>query len=240
MGTVRHQETGPAAPLIRWEEVAVLVWPLTRPTRDHLHDQHGCRSRFAPYGPADPDASRVPGTCQACGCLDHMHDVLLATMTRLQRADFTHVDDLPRFVTRVARNEIVELKRHQRVALGYPARPSRADGIPGRVIAALQQSEPGERAWRLQLFRILRSYPYTEGRREACWPLDGLTLEKCQLDGRARIVGSVEARCEIRHDIDDVLHLAAEVAGCAWVHETIVAPLSSFREPAVLDELVAI
>lgn len=228
--------------VVSWQEVAAQIWNLTRSSRNLLHGPNAlCPARIVPYGPNDPLARHVHPECAASGCLDHLHEVLLATITRLNGTDLSQVCDLPRYITRVAGHEMIELKRRRRVAAGFPAKPSRTDGVPAKVIAAISAHLDGvERDWALALFRILRSYPFVEGRTSSAWPLDGLTMEKSRLDGGVRVVGSGEARAEIRRDIDMVLDTAVASAGRAWVFDSILSPLQSFRDADQLpDHLVA-
>lgn len=233
MSMIAEQE-----PTVEWREVAVLLWPLTREVRDQLHGPHtGCPTRRIPYSERDPDARWLSATCRAAGCLDHLHELLLATMNRLEHTDLSTVQDLPRFVSRVARNQLVELRRHERVAAGYPAKPTRTDGIPGRVCLALSSvADPASRSWFPVLFRILRAYPFAPGRTTATWPLDGLTAEKSGMDGRPRLIASRQARQEIADDIHAVLAIAEQVAGRDWVYDNITSPLLAYRTMTELTD----
>lgn len=55
------------------------------------------------------------------------------------------------------RTELVEWHRSARVSQGFPAKPSRSDGVAGRVVLALGEGLPGEHGWLVALFRIMRS-----------------------------------------------------------------------------------
>lgn len=228
--------------VVSWQEVAAQIWTLTHETRNAMHGPHSlCPSRIVPYGPNDPDARRLHPACSAAGCLDHVHEVLALTITRMHHADLSDVRDLPRYINRVVHHEVVELKRRDRVAVGFPAKPSRSDGVPGKVIAAIAARYPGVQGeWLITLFRIMRSYPFTEGRAAVAWPIDGFTAEKCRVDGGVRAMGSSESRAEIRHDITLVLQIATEIAGRPWVYETILSPLMCYLTPTALPDQLAV
>lgn len=226
----------------RWDIVAAQVWTMTRATRNRLHGHLAhCPATANPYLAATSgQVLPVDPRCESAGCLDHVHDVVAATMFKLRAANPTSVDDWPGYVATVVRHELIDMRRRHRVSLGFPAKPARDDGVPGRVVARLRQ-EPHEvrRTWLLTLFRIMRSYPFVEGRDNASWPLDGLTLEKSSIDGVARDVSSGAARCEIRQDIAWVLRVARETVGYQWVYDSIILPLRCYRTCGPLPDQLA-
>lgn len=225
---------------IDWRDVAQVLWPMTREWRDHLHGPNRCcPTRQVPYGDQDPEARRLSESCRTAGCLDNLHELLTATMGQLERADLSRVHDLTRFIARTARNEMVEMRRHERVAAGFPAKPTRCDGVPGRVNLTLATlPDPALREWYPVLFRILRAYPFSPGRVSGVWPIDGLTAEKSRVDGCTRLIATQQSRDEISGDIRAVLAIAEDVAGHAWVYDNIISPLLSYRPTLELAELV--
>ena len=231
-------ELKPQGEAMSWQEMGVLVWPHTRQERNRLHGQHA-------YCPApkswDPDIHSLDARCESVGCFDLFHDVLLATVHRMNQHDRPPTTNVPAYVARVVQHELVERQRRHRVSMGFPAKPSRSDGVAGRVIAAITagSSEP-DRTWLVSLFRILRSYPFTPGRTTSVWPLDGLTAEKCQADSHPRTIGSSEARAELRGDVEHVLAIARQVAGPQWVFDNIQLPMLAFHGCVELPEQLAV
>ncbi len=238
------------APSVDLTTLAALVWQESGALRRAAHGRSGrraCPTGQAPYGPADPEGRRTSPFCERDGCLDIVHEVLLRSRELVRRhveGGGSAVKEPVRYAHRVVTTQVREQERRLRVAAGGPAKPTRLDGIPGRVNVALAEGVGDvERAWRLALFRMIRAYPHRLEPHGAEWPLDGWTAEKCQYDGVLRDIGSPSSRAEIRSDIRQVLRIAEQEAGIEWVSSTILHPLllggcPSPAEPATSASLV--
>lgn len=185
----------------------------------------GCPTRHAPYAARDAAGAAANRVCEAHGCLDVFHEVLLGCLEKLAGGIPERVEDVNRYLRRVVANEVADLERRARVRRGGPAKPTRTDGVPGRVIAAIQRETGDESEWLIAVFRMVRSYPHRPGSLATAWPLDGWTAEKSAHDGRMRVLGTASARTEIRGDIDRVLAIATREAGAPWVHDNILGAL---------------
>lgn len=165
----------------------------------------------------------VDEACSSSGCLGFFHDLLIRVVHKIRRHHELHpeqpVDNLPGFAAQVARSEITELQRAQRVSRGLPAKPTRNDGVAGRINSVLaRDAHTGE--WLVTLFRIMRAYPFSHHHVCGSWPIDGLAEE------RAKFLPGGDAR-QVRREIDLVLATATAEAGRTWVFNNLVMPLMS-------------
>jgi hypothetical protein len=214
--------------------VAELIWQQTSRLRRSAHRAAGqarCWNRHAPYGPGDPDGTRVRGDCLLAGCLDIVHDIYSAVEPRLTPAAVPgrnpyEIRNHLRYANTVIGREVSDYERRRRVAVGLPAKPTRTDGAAAAILTALTAQAADEVAagWLHALFRMMRSYVCLPQRPDS-WPLERWSLEKTLFDRVERMPGSEAARREISADITLVLRLAGEVAGARWLHENILDPL---------------
>ena len=198
---------------------------------------------MAPYGEADPFATRAHAECLTSGCFDLYHDLLVGTRVRLRATAENlgeRVAEPRRYAHVVVKRLLVDRVRNERVSRGYPARPGRLDGSAGRVRDALESADrdPVRASWLVALLRMLQDYAHKAGRVAATWPLDGWTMEKSHYDGHPRVLGH-ESRDEVRADIAEVIRTASAVLGPAWVHVNIHHPLLTALEPSEIDEAIA-
>lgn len=212
--------------------LADAVWVATRADRAAHHHPHGhCPTRLAPYGTEDPVAATVHSTCRGVGCLDLHHELLARVMRKLDdHRDPAGIKNLSAYAYRMARTELVELKRAERTAVGFPAKPTRRDGAAGRVEAALEASGP-DGAWLATLFRILRAYPFSPTHVPGRWPVDGLAVERGQF-----FPDEPDQPAAVRRDIATVLTRAADLAGRSWVYDNLTLPLNASGTPSALPE----
>lgn len=212
-------------------QLAGLCWQGTAAARRATHASRGrtgCPTPKAPYGETDPWGALVNDACLVDDCLDLYHDVLVDAGNRLERrwATGPPPTDPVRYAASVVPTVLVDRQRAGRVAKGWPAKPTRADGKAGVVNAHLLASAPDGPSgqWYVALFRILRGYASSEGRLRAGWPVAGLTQEK----GLYTAHGSaVVAATGVDEDIRHVLGVAQQAVGKAWVHQIIWHPLLS-------------
>lgn len=213
-------------------QIADAAWRVTREEREtRCHQRGRCLTRSAPYGSRDPQARRVHEHCMSAGCLDLLHDLLVRVLAKLQHRDGdagSAIADLGAYAGRVAARELIELKRAERVAMGFPAKPGRCDGVAARIIARLESDAGAEGPWLVTLFRIMRSYPFSAHHVNGRWPVDGLVIE------RATYFPGWNGPETVRHDINRVLCVARECAGHEWVFNNLTLPLNSH---GVIDEL---
>ena len=202
--------------------VAEAAWNASRDERGaRCHQRGTCPTRVAPYGHADPNGQKAHEVCQLAGCLDLLHDLIVRVQQKLASGPgLAAVDDPAAYVFRVARNELVELGRSERAALGFPAKPSRTDGVVAHVNAALAAGGGARAEWLVALFRIMRCYPFSPQHIPGRWPLDGLVLER-----ERHLPDEVSTQVIVRSEIQRVLGVASEVAGQAWVYNAITLPL---------------
>lgn len=233
------------------EDLAVLIWQETVAVRREAHASSGvldrCPSRLAPYGPQDPHGVCLDSTCRDCGCLDLVHEVfcrcsakLTAAVERAAAAPEERGVRRPAGYARlIVRNEVTEMVRAERVARGMPAKPSRSDGVAGRVNRALLARAGDDQTagqWLVVLFRVMRSYVCRPGRTSGEWPLDALCSHKSACDGVLRVVGGCAARQELRADVDTVLAVAIAEAGHTWVYENLTGLLQRVAQPHPLGQ----
>ena len=214
--------------------LAELIWQRTSSLRRSAHRAAGqarCWNRHAPYGPADPDGTRVRGDCLLVGCLDIVHDIYSAVEPRLARATKRErsaydIRNHLRYANTVIGREVSDYERRRRVAVGLPAKPTRTDGAAAAILAALTVAAADETAasWLYALFRMMRSYVCLPHRPQG-WPLERWAVEKTLVDGIERSASGDAARREISGDITLVLRVSAEVAGARWLHDNILDPL---------------
>jgi hypothetical protein len=214
--------------------LAELIWQRTSQLRRSAHRAAGqarCWNRHAPYGPADPDGTRVRGDCLLAGCLDIVHDIYSAVAPRLtpapkRKRNAYDIRNHLRYANTVIGREVSDYERRRRVAVGLPAKPTRTDGAAAAVLAALSEVAADETAadWLHALFRMMRSYVCLTQRPQG-WPLERWAVEKTLVDGIERSAVDDAVRREISSDITLVLRVAGHLAGARWLHENILDPL---------------
>lgn len=226
---------------IGWMDLCEVVWQASSKLRADLHLRwrgYGCPTPVAPYGPADPGASRTSDHCRSTGCLDLYHDVLLASSERLSRLSSGETGvkarDPRRYAYVVVTRLVIDLTREQRVRAGFPARPGRLDGEARRVVEALEAQNPVHAPWLIALFRMIRDYAHKPGRVGASWPYDGWAAEKMRQHGGDGC--HPFTRNEIRSDIAEVLEAARTTLGAAWIYTNVYQPLRCASGTDVLDE----
>ena len=212
--------------------IAEVMWHGTTTPRLRAHHDYGtpvCPTRVAPY----VTGSSSHQVCRDDGCLGVMHEVYARTVSRLAQSTSQQAITSPMaYARRIVASQVADLERSRRVARGLPAKPTRADGIAGRINAALLASSGDDRgAWLLVLFRMMRGYVCRDGHRSADWPVDMWAIEKTRHDGHLRLIGSTGARAEIARDIAAVLAESERVAGSGWVNDSILHPLLTVRVP---------
>ena len=221
-------------------DLAEVVWWGTQTVRVRAHAARGvsrCPTRLVPYSASDPTGRHLNARCREDGCLGIVHSIYLTTVTRLQdRAtgqDHVAVSQWVPYARRVVASQVAELDRAGRVARGLPAKPTRTDGVPGRVIEAMRHTtaDPVRREWLEQLFRMVRAYVCRDNRQSVEWPTDMWAAEKCAVDGCFRSLGTPAARREIEQDVDEVLRVARDVAGEEWLGGTILNPFRAVVGP---------
>lgn len=215
---------------LRTNQLAEAAWSATRDERSvRYHGRGSCRTGPAPYGTADPYGRRVHETCRTSGCLDLHHELLTRLLKKLgTRPIQAGVVNPGGYTYRVARTELIELKRSERTALGFPAKPTRSDGAAGRVGTALAAAGGPVGEWLVTLFRILRSYPFSSSHVPGRWPVEGLAEERMNyFPDEADHVASV------RQDIATVLACATRLVGAEWVYDNLTLPLNAGRTSAL-------
>lgn len=217
----------PAGPSLA--ELAQVCWRGTVIVRRNAHLSHGrlrCPTPVAPYTEGDPRGDRVKDVCRVDECLDIYHDVLVSTSDRLRRRwAIAPPADPVRYAASVVPTVVVNRERALRTAMGWPAKPTRADGKAAAVNAHLMTTAGDGLSgqWYVALFRILRAFATRLDRRDANWPLDGLAREKSKyLPVR---LPAATAEAGVSEDIRHVLHTAEQAVGREWVHQMIWHPL---------------
>ncbi|TLQ42509.1 hypothetical protein [Streptomyces marianii] len=205
---------------------ATLVWGITRQVRQALHEarRSGPCHRPAPFGEADPTASRPRDVCESVGCVDLFMEVWIPAHSATHARFRTHgpvPDSAFAYLTSSARSQLAELNRQSRVARGGVARPQRRDGTIGRI--AVSYEDP----WSADVFRFLLGYAAAAGPQPGTWPLDTLICRKNAFDGGDRVPGSRAARDELRTDVESCLAVVRHVAGVRWLHDCILLPLAN-------------
>ena len=215
------------------EQIAPPTWTATAEARKARHRETGyCPTWRAPYGPQDPLGELVHGVCRNNGCFDIYHDLLAGVVSKVRRHVELHpgqpIDNLPAYVSRVARRELSELQRSGRTRRGLPAKPTRNDGVAGRINSVLRR-DPLTGEWLEVLFRILRAYPFSPHHVCGAWPIDGLVEERAKYlpGGSATLV---------RREIDLVMATATTEAGWDWAYENLTAPLMTEGDPGELPD----
>ena len=207
--------------------VAEAAWHIAHAERSaRFHRLASCPTRTAPYGRKDPEGTGLHPSCQETGCLDLHHDLIERMVNQLARDNRRHPDrvikNLPAYLTRVARSQLSEQKRAERVRIGAQAKPTRSDGAAGRVMARFEAIGGLRGEWLTRLFRIMRSYPFSSTHVPGRWPVDGLVEERAKLPD-----GHTPTREEIRKDIAFVTETSTHILGSRWVHENLTIPLIS-------------
>lgn len=164
-----------------------------------------------------------------------MHELMSLAVVKIrvqrERHPSTPIANPGAYAERTMRSELVEWHRTARVAQGFPAKPSRSDGVAGRVVLALDGSGPGEHGWLVTLFRIMRSYPFSPDHVCGRWPVDGLCIERLNYFPDQPVGPET-----IRREISLVMAVARRVAGPQWVYDNLVMPLTSNGETCRLPE----
>lgn len=217
----------PAGPSLA--ELAQVCWQSTVTVRRSAHLGHGrlrCPTPVAPYTADDPRGERVKDVCRVDECLDIYHDVLVCTSDRLQRRwAVAPPADPVRYAASIVPTVVVDRQRALRTAMGWPAKPTRADGKAAIVNAHLMATAEDDLSgcWYVVLFRILRAFATRLDRKDTTWPLDGLAREKSKhLAAGCR---AAAAETGVSEDLRHVLHMAEQAVGREWVHQMIWHPL---------------
>ncbi|MDO5067758.1 MAG: hypothetical protein Q4D96_10810 [Propionibacteriaceae bacterium] len=220
-------------------EIAEIVWRTTAAWRiTTCHRGESCPTGRVPYGNDDPYAELVAEECIRAGCLDLVHDLWLHVNEALGResvqARLQQVSNLGGYVRQMVTRRMADIRREERVKCGFPAKPNRSDGAPGRVIAELLACGGRRGPWLVQLFRILRSYPFGPNHVSGRWPVNGLLMEHQQSHGQGLDETQVLA------DIQTVLGVARTTLGDAWVHDNLTLPTRSSHHCEPLSESSAL
>lgn len=231
--------TAPALPqpsTLWTAEVMQSVWQGSHAARSATHRAAGrwsCDVRTPPRSVLDLDTALAE--CTAVGCADLVQELLTRVVARLVgRAPDGEVAEPGAWLARVVDNELTEIRRSDRRRQGGPAKPGRADGVPGRVNTAIERATPDaeEREWRLTLFRLIRCWPYRGPvMSSSSWPVEQWAVEKS-----TSLASRTPGPEEISTDIHDVLMIATEVAGAGWVYRTILGPMSRRAGPVEHDQ----
>ncbi len=219
------------------QRMAEAAWLATRDDRRaRVHRNGFCLTKVAPYGGDDPLASRVHDVCRDSGCLDLLHELLARMLAKLgPDGSATAISDTGAYYYRVATRELVEIKRGERTALGFPAKPTRLDGAAGRVDAALRAGDETSGEWLGSLLRIMLAYPYSPHHVAGRWPVDGLATERAH-----HYPHEADQPDAVRHDIATVLACATDVAGRQWVYDNLTLPLNSSGPSTAIPETMAV
>lgn len=204
------------------ERIAPPTWTATAEARRSRHRTTGfCPTKLAPYGPKDPFGELVGDACRVTGCFDIYHDLLTGVVTKVLRHTESHphqpIANLAGFVSSVARSELTELQRAERTRRGRPAKPTRNDGVGGRINSVLKR-DPVIGEWLEVLFRIMRAYPFSPHHVCGTWPIQGLVEE------RARYLPGSDGTV-VRREIDLVMATATAEAGREWTFDNLTGPL---------------
>lgn len=230
--------------VLGWDSLASLCWQASSKQRRAAHQRSGtpyCGTLGAPYTPGESGAPAPAATCLDNGCYDAFHDLLALARTKLDelatRGSF-NPREAAHYTARLLTRLQTDRARQRRLGLGLAAKPGRPDGAARHVIAALHAgARDTENARYLEaLFRFLRDYAHTEGRRSVAWPVDVIATIKTEYDHLPRVIGDTEVRDEIAADIRLVLRTAEESVGAQWVHRMIWHPLMACVVAASIDE----
>lgn len=214
-------------------EVAQAVWQASAAARKlSCHDGHRCPTEAAPYTASDPYGLKVASACEATGCLDLYQELLTRLLPELERKPQAGpIHNLGAYIARSVAHSISDLGREHRVSRGFPAKPGRSDGAPGRVIKRLA-AEPGIRGeWLPILFRLMRCYPYSGKHSSTHWSVGGFADERKKCSDHRWVSDQ-----EILGDIDHVTQVATHVLGAVWVLENFTIPLQANGAPEELQE----
>lgn len=212
------------------QQVAEAAWLVAREERSaRFHGYGYCPTKVAPYGSADPEASGIRQICRVAGCLDLHHELIARLLKKLGSGFGSAIDNPGAYGYRTARTELVDLKRRDRTAVGFPAKPTRLDGAAGRVDAALRMANGPDGEWLSILFRILRSYPFSPHHVAGRWPVDGLATERAR-----HFPTDADQVAAVKRDITVVLERAGEIAGHRWVYDNLTLPLNASGIPTEL------
>lgn len=207
--------------------LAEIAWQAARDERTaRFHSLRRCPTAIAPYGPGDPEGLATHWACRRAGCLDLHHDLLTRMVQQLakepRRSSSGAIRNYGAYVRRVATTQLVELKRAEQVARGFPAKPAREDGAVRRVAEDLGSLGGVRGKWLVALFRIMRAYPFSTHHVPGRWPVEGLIEERAKLPDGHRPSAS-----EVRRDILFVLRRTRELLGAIWVSDNLTMPLLS-------------
>lgn len=230
-----HQATSQILSLLMLQCVAEAAWGATREERKtRFHNGYPCPTRTVPYGAANRDGHLAHERCVLSGCLDLFHDVVVHVLIKLGAEEESAVDNPAAFSFRIASRELVEVKRNERSHSGFPAKPTRNDGVAGRVNAALDSHHDDHGAWLVALFRILRSYPFSSQHVPGRWPVEGLAQERAR-----RLPRETSSPEIVRLEISQVMSIATTVAGPDWVYTNLTLPIQASGARAELPDTLA-
>lgn len=216
-------------------QIAEIVWQTTTAWRVvTCHEGRRCPTQRVPYGNDDPCAVLVAEECRRVGCLDLIHDLWVYVNEALGQDSvqqrLAQVSNLGGYLRRMVTTRLADIQRTERVKRGFPAKPNRGDGAPGRVNAVLL-AEGGRRGeWLVQLFQILRSCPFGSNHVPGHWPISGLMQE------HATTHGEMIAEEQVLCDITQVLQTARRVLGNTWVHDNLILPMRGNGPAEVVEE----
>lgn len=209
--------------MMSFSEIAEIIWKVTASERSiHCHKSSCCPTFHAPYGHDDPEGKRISEECVRVGCLDLVHELWEYLETKLEkesvRRSLEQASNPSAYVWQMVATHLKDRRRQDRVRRGFPARPSRTDGSAGRVVKALEAQGGARGDWLVRLFRILRSYPFGPRYVAGYWPITGLIQEYAATGD-----GAID-ESQVLSDINEVLGVAKETLGPAWVHDNLTLP----------------
>ncbi|RRD49381.1 hypothetical protein [Arachnia propionica] len=220
-------------------EIAEIVWHTTAAWRaTTCHDGTYCPTKRAPYGHGDPGAVMMAEECRRKGCLDLVHELLMHVETSLTKESVQRnlegVAKVGGYIRTMVTTHMSDMRRKERVKRGFPAKTNRDDGAPGRVNAVLRTTEGERGEWLVQIFRILRSWPFGANHVAGHWPVSGLTQE--YLKNHKDPIDEAQVLADIRK----VLQVAKEVLGATWVHDHLTLPSHSNGPAEALSDTSAL
>lgn len=209
--------------MMSFSEIAEIIWKVTASERSiYCHTGSYCPTFHAPYGHHDPEGKSTSEECVQAGCLDLVHDLWEYLETKLEkdsvRRRLEQASNPSAYIWQMVATHLKDRRRQDRVRRGFPARPSRTDGPAGRVVKALEAQGGTHGDWLVRLFRILRSYPFGPKHVAGYWPIAGLIQEYADTGD-----GAID-ESQMLSDINEVLRVAKETLGAAWVHDNLTLP----------------
>lgn len=220
-------------------EFAEITWQATAAWRvTTCHDGGRCPTTRVPYGHEDPRAELMAAECIQAGCLDLIHELWRHVTETLDRRSakggLPRVDNLGGYIRQMVTRRLADIRRQERVRRGFPAKTHRDDGAPGRVNAALLAGGDRRGPWLVQLFRILRSYPFGANHVPGHWPVSGLMTE------HRKTYGEPLDEAQVLADIKTVLRVARATLGDVWVHDHLTLPIYSSGHCEALSDTSAL